>query len=274
MLRVTIYDDFDPKKIADSGQCFRITYLESGTWRFQCGSRYLHLRKSGPSAYEADCTPEDWNDFWYNYFDLSRDYRKIRKAVRPEDSYLQAAADSGAGIRILRQEPWEMMVTFIISQRKSIPAIRHCIELLAARFGEKIDTGNEILYGFPSAEALTHASLEALQQCGLGYRIPYIADAAQQVCDGTLDPLALYSYDDDSLLAALKSLHGIGKKVASCISLFAYGRTCLAPVDTWIRRIIDEKYCGSNPFPQYGDMAGIMQQYLFYYAQMHKEEFD
>lgn len=273
-MQVTIHDDFDPKKIADSGQCFRITCLNNGIWRFLCGSRCLYLRRCGPSVYEADCPADEWNGFWHDYFDLGRDYRRVRNAVRQEDTYLRAAADTGTGIRILRQEPWEMIVTFLISQRKSIPAIRRCVDLLASRFGQPIETGYEIVYGFPSAQALARASHEDLLQCGLGYRAPYIEDAVKKVCSGVLDPQALYGYDDTSLMEALKSVHGIGEKVAGCISLFAYGRTGLAPVDTWIRRVINEKYGGADPFPQYGNMAGIMQQYLFYYAQTHKGEFD
>ncbi len=272
-MQITIQDDFNLEKISNSGQCFRVKRFENGMYRFICENRFLYIRHREGPHYEVDCSPKHWHDFWYDYFDLGRNYRNIRKTIPPEDVCLTEAALAGKGIRILRQNPWEMLITFIISQRKSIPAIKHAVELLSSGFGDPIHTDHETVYGFPDPQHLLGLSEDKLRQCGLGYRAPYIRDAVTKVALGHIDLDQLHEYQDTDLLDTLKTVCGVGNKVAGCISLFAYGRTALAPVDTWISRTIDEKYHGVNPFPQYGNAAGIMQQYIFYYAQTHKQEF-
>ena len=264
-MNIQIEDDFDLKKIADSGQCFRARHSDDGTYRFLCKNRILSIRRTGVDTYEVSCSREDWHSFWYDYFDLSRNYQSIRASIDESDTYLLAAAVSGTGIRILRQDPWEILLTFIISQRKSIPAIQHTVELLAQRYGQRLSDAGETFCLFPTPDALQAVSEEAFRQCGLGYRAPYIHDAVRKVCDGEIDLQACYQYDDGILLETLKKIRGIGDKVANCICLFAYGRTALAPVDTWIAKAIREQYDSHNPFPRYGNAAGIMQQYIFYH---------
>ena len=149
--------------------------------------------------------------------------------------------------------------------RASIPASDDCL-CRAAAYGAG-------LRSFPTAERLASVSAEELKACGLGYRVPYVMDAARKVSDGTLDLKALNSASGEELLASLKQVSGVGTKVAGCIGLFAYGRTGLAPVDVWIGRVIDCVYGGCDPFAAYGDAAGIMQQYIFHYALAHKKEF-
>ena len=126
-MTVTIPGDFDLQKIAASGQAFRIAQTPQG-WRFLAGDKLLYLQPGSGDTYTASCTPEEWQGFWHRYFDLNRNYAAIRAAVPKQDAYLCAAARAGAGIRILRQDAWEMLVTFIISQRKNIPAIQACVE--------------------------------------------------------------------------------------------------------------------------------------------------
>ncbi len=130
-MTVTIPGDFDLQKIAASGQAFRIAQTPQG-WRFLAGDKLLYLQPGSGDTYTASCTPEEWQGFWYRYFDLNRNYAAIRAAVPKQDAYLCAAARAGAGIRILRQDAWEMLVTFIISQRKNIPAIQACVETLCS----------------------------------------------------------------------------------------------------------------------------------------------
>ena len=178
---------------------------------------------------------------------------------------------TGAGIRILRQDAWEMLVTFIISQRKNIPAIQACVETLCTRYGAPLlQSGGNVLYAFPTAQALAAAGEQALRDCALGYRAPYVLAAAQAVAAGTLDLAALETLPDARLLEALMQQHGVGIKVANCVALFAYGRMECAPVDVWIQRVIDQHYAGQNPFPAYGN-AGILQQWMFYFARSEKE---
>ena len=266
-----ITDDFSLTKIAESGQCFRSKLLDDGTWRFITGKNILHIRQHPHNRYEIDCSASKWHQTWLPYFDLDRNYSLVRSRIAETDSYMKNAADSGTGLRILRQDPWEMLLTFIISQQKTIPAIKSCVEKIAGRYGELMETPYGRVYLFPSASQMQNCSAEELNQCKLGYRTPYIQDAIDKVTSGQLNLDTLYSYSDMQLFNALKSVHGVGDKVANCIALFAYGRTSLVPVDTWIRKVIDNVYDGQSPFTRYGNDAGIMQQYIFYYAQHNKK---
>lgn len=271
-MEICIPDLFDLEKIIDSGQCFRAVSLGEETYRFIIGEQVLYIRKLSDEIYDVSCEQDIWEQVWSPYFDLGRSYRDISSAIPADDTFLSLAAQTGAGIRILRQDPWEMLVTFIISQRKSIPAIRSVVEMISQRYGTKIETQSEPLYRFPTALQLKDASAEDFIACKAGYRAAYICDAVQQVVSGSLDLNAIASLPDEALIAALEKVRGVGVKVANCVALFAYGRTACAPVDTWIQKIIQREYRGRNPFERYGADAGIMQQYFFYYAQNHKVE--
>ena len=271
-MEVYIPDLFDLKKIADSGQCFRTALLPDGTYRFITGDQVLYIRKVSEEIYQVSCGQETWENIWRPYFDLGRNYRDISDRIPETDTFLGLAARTGAGIRILRQNPWEMLVTFIISQRKSIPAIRAVVETLSRRYGTEIHTPFEVLHIFPTALQLKDVCAEDYIACKAGYRAPYLCDAVRQVLTGGLDLEEIAGLPDGELIAALEGVRGVGVKVANCVALFAYGRTACAPVDTWIRKVIQQEYQGRNPFGRYGDAAGIMQQYFFYYAQIHKAE--
>lgn len=269
---VNIPDEFSLPKIAGSGQCFRVKVFPDCTYRFIIGPDVLYIRECGPRTFEVSCSPAEWSGIWSEYFDLATDYASLRAAIPDGDVYLKKAAEAGRGIRILCQDPWEMLITFIASQRKSIPAIKGCVELLARSFGRKLATGREELYLFPTPEELSRASSCQLMECKLGYRAPYVQSAVEKVLGGQLDLTAIRHAEDGALFEALKTVRGVGDKVSNCVCLFAYHRTCLAPVDVWIRRVIDEEYGGVDPFARYGSSAGIMQQYLFYYTQALKGE--
>ena len=272
-MQVTISDDFDLQKIAESGQCFRAKKFGGGMFRFITGGEVLYIEKLSRARYEVSCPDEAWKRVWVPYFDLERNYLRIREAIPASDTYMRSAARGGKGIRVLRQDPWETLITFIISQRKSIPAIKTSVEMLATRFGEIITTPYETLHTFPSAARLEKASDQDLADCKLGYRVSYIKDAVAKVLSGTVDLTALSGLSDTEAFNALKTVRGVGDKVAACVCLFSYGRIGVAPIDTWIHKIIACEYGGINPFPSYGENAGIMQQYAFYYAISHKEKF-
>lgn len=265
-MTVTIQDDFDLGKIADSGQCFRACQYADGAWRFITGRHLLRIRQTGAGRYAVNCTDTVWQRVWAPYFDLPRDYAALRAALPAQDTYLCAAAAAGTGMRILRQDPWEMLVSFIISQRKSIPAIKSCIDALCRRYGQPLRGGAE--YAFPTPRRLAHATAQELAECGLGYRAPYVHAAAQAVDGGSLDLAALDALCDEALLQRLQTVHGVGIKVANCVALFGYGRMECAPVDVWIARVISQQYGGQNPFPAYRN-AGILQQYMFCYARQN-----
>ena len=227
---VTIKDDFDADKIMRSGQCFRVVQTEYG-YRFITVSHVLYMKPLTETKYDT--------------------------------SY-------SSGIRILRQDPWETLITFIISQRKSIPAIRSAVEALAKAAGKPVKTPYEIIYTFPMPKELSKLSLEELKSCSLGYRAPYIYDTVKAAVKTPGIMKKIGTLDDEDLLKALMDFPGVGIKVAGCTALFGYGRTSFAPVDVWISRVIDTFYQGENPFPPFGENAGILQQYLFFYAQTTK----
>ena len=264
-MTVTIRDDFDLDKIALSGQCFRVG-RPGGAYQFIHGRNVLILRHAGGMDYDASCGEAAWDTVWRRYFDLDRDYAALRARHECDGPYVRAALNYGRGLRVLRQDPWEMLITFILSQRKSIPAISGCVEALARRWGDPIDGPAGTVYAFPTPRQLRRADEAALRAMGLGYRAPYVADAAARVCDDeAFSPERLGALDDQGLIQALYQLRGVGAKVARCVALFGYGRTACAPIDVWIGRAIDTQFGGRSPFDDCGGDAGLIQQYIFYY---------
>lgn len=261
--------DFAIDEIAESGQCFRITQSTSGSWQIIALGRVLNIKQTGQEQYELSCTEEEFDSVWREYFDLDTDYAVYREAALPDDEYLRKAFSLGSGIRILRQEPWEMLISFIISQRKSVPAIRTSVERLSERFGERIADTPILHYAFPTPEELAKAPTEELAACGLGYRVDYVREAARLASCGALDLYALNRLDTDELIAALMQLKGVGIKVASCVALFGYHRLDTVPVDVWMKRVIDTVYNGTMP-EEYRQYAGVLQQYMFNYARLNK----
>jgi N-glycosylase/DNA lyase len=213
---------------------------------------------SVPGGAELDCSRLEFEEVWRNYFDLDTDYRRFRAAVPAGDRYLTAAVRYARGIRILRQDPWETLVTFLISQRKNIPAIRRAVEELCRRWGDAD--------GFPPPERLALLSEAELRECGLGYRTGYVLAAARMTASGALDLPALERLPDGALLDALRTVPGVGPKVAACVALFGFHRLSGFPRDVWINRVLDREYGGSFPLERYAGFQGVMQQYLFYYA--------
>lgn len=267
-MQIHIPDDFDLEKIATSGQCFRALPLADGSYHFVTGTNRLVMRSLGEGSFDVSANEETWHRIWVPYFDLGRNYCAIR-ALGARDKLLTEAMDFGQGIRILRQDPWETTLSFLISQRKTIPAIRHSIEALSARYGEEID---KTLYAFPEPHQMAGATQEALREASLGYRDVYILKAIEAHQAGTLDFNARDGLKTPELIAALSSLHGVGIKVASCIALFAFGRIEVAPLDVWMIRLIEVYYRGKTPRWMKSPYAGLYQQYLFYWALRHKGE--
>ncbi|MDO4564308.1 MAG: DNA glycosylase [Clostridia bacterium] len=267
-MRVTISDEIDLWKIINSGQCFRATCDDSGVYRFISGDKLLCMRSNGDDSFEVDCSDSDWAGFWSAYFDLGRNYASLRMSFPSETDYFSRVLSGGTGIRILRQEPFETLITFIISQRKSIPAIKKAVELLCRALGE-VCTYSEKTHLFPKPERIAEAPDGVLAACGLGYRLSYVKNAAIRVCAG-LDLNALNALSDEELVNELKKFEGVGDKVASCTALFAYGRMGLAPIDVWIARAIENDLGGQNPFEGHKEYSGLLQQYMFFDAIQRK----
>lgn len=282
MTAIEIKDDLDLEKIEISGQCFRMRHDDNGVFRIIAGDKVLFLKSLDGDSYEVSCTQDEWDGFWRRYFDLDRRYSEIRARSGGKNLFIDEAMGYGEGLRILEQDAWEMLVTFIISQRKNMPAIASAVERISERFGDEIavEPGTSLadfverndcaelakgMHAFPTPVQLAQASEDDLRDCSLGYRAPYVLQAARTVASGEIDLDALRDLGDEELFERLQEFRGVGAKVANCVCLFGYGRTTQVPIDVWIARAIDEECDGDDPFSQYGQDAGIMQQYVFFY---------
>lgn len=272
---------FSPSKIAESGQAFRINIIDDTRTELTALGHYLQIADMGNNRYAFSCSEKEFNDIWFDYFDLGRDYEEIISKVS-DDDYLLSSIEYGYGIRILKQESFETLLSYIISQRRSIPSIKTSVEKMCRTFGRRISLENieqelqnydtpfvsplkDEYYAFPSPEALTEATTEDFAKLGTGYRAQYLACAVHDILSGKIDLDALSKTTDDDLFTILTSMFGVGKKVADCTMLFGFGRTGRFPIDVWMQRILDKYYSGNFDTSPYPDTAGIMQQFMFFY---------
>ena len=246
--------EFDIGHIAESGQCFRILPCGEGTWEAAAFGKRLMISMDDRRIVFS-CSQDEFDDIWRSYFDLDTDYGAFIRSIDPEDKYLLSAAKAGSGIRILRQDTWEMMVTFVISQNNNIPRIRGIVNALCEKLGRD--------GAFPEPEILCTADLSGFR---MGYRDVYVSGLARSVAEGELSPEMFEALTDQDARKLLLSLKGIGPKVADCILLFGLHRLDYMPMDTWMKKIIKEQYGGHFPTERYRGYNGVMQQYLFNYA--------
>ena len=296
-----IIKNFDLRQIAGSGQCFRMHPCghdgeqeqnrdQTRACSYTVISRGHFLKITQNLDHFLFFCPGEELAFWEQYFNLDADYGAMIDSIDPKDSFLSEAARYGSGIRILRQDPWEMIITFIISQQKTIPAIQKLVEALCRKYGTPLpqtallEAGQPSLYAFPSPEQLNRASSEELLELKLGYRAKYIKKVCEDACSGALNLEKLGTMDYAQAMEYLQSFYGIGEKVANCICLFGLHHINAFPVDTWIRKILLSQYApgcrGIKKLPQskvcetlvrkyfsrYKGYAGVMQQYIFFYA--------
>lgn len=258
--------NFDLKQIAESGQAFRWHTFKEG-YILIAHHECIYIREEDDSIIiDSD------SEHWLNYFDLNRDYQKIIDHYANKDDYLKKATDFGSGIRVLRQDPFEMIITFIISANNNIKRITESIKQLSSRYGSYLRSFDGVdYYDFPTIEQFKKLTIEDFRNCGVGYRDKYLYELVQTISiEDVYDWQAL---DDLELKAALLRLKGVGEKVANCILLFGYHRVEGFPIDTWIKKVLLEAYGVENNqqafaedyFKPYG---GIAQQYLFYYGRL------
>jgi N-glycosylase/DNA lyase len=252
---------FDPWVIMESGQCFRMVPLAGGACEAVAFGEAVRLTRAAGGGIALDCDRAAFDRLWRAYFDLDTDYAAMLAAAPAGDGFLARALTAAHGLRILRQDPWETLCGFILSQRKNLKAIRTGMEALCEACGAPVlGTARR---AFPTPHRLAAMDEPALRALGLGYRAPYLLDAARRVADGRLNLDLLAALPDGLLQAALLTVSGVGVKVADCVMLFAYHRLSRAPVDVWIRRVIDCAYGGVSPYEGYGPFAGVYQQYQF-----------
>ncbi len=262
-------DHFDVDMIAKSGQCFRIVNVSPGEYRVIAFGRVLYVKEcnDGSRCYEFSCDEAEFDSIWRDYFDLSTDYGLIEKKIMSAgDEHLKEAYRTGNGIRILKQDLWEIIITFIISQNNNIPRIRNSVEALCKAAGLKAEgaRNGEILYRFPGPCELD-VDVFKDSSLGLGYRNVYLRDMFLYARENPewLNGLHKLSYADarESLLAR----KGIGPKVADCISLFGLHHIEAFPIDTHVKALLAKYYKDGFNHEYFAGVEGIIQQYLFYF---------
>ena len=250
---------FDLAKTLDCGQAFRWEADENGHWHGIAGGKYATLYNEGDKIVIENIGKKDFEDFFFDYFDLERDYDKILSDMSVNEK-INTARETGNGIRILNQEPFEALISFIISQNNNIPRIKGIIKRLCENFGEKTSNG----YTFPSPSTLASLEVEDLAVLRSGFRAKYIIDAARKVSSGEVDLEHIKTLDIDKAREALMVIKGVGPKVADCAMLYGMGFVNAFPKDVWIKRALLEYFDGTLPDCA-KEYAGIAQQYIFYY---------
>lgn len=245
--------------ILDCGQAFRWTESD-GEWSGVAHGRELTLRQTGDSLLFLDKSVEEVKEIWVDYFDLNRDYVEICERLS-SDTHLKEACSAYYGIRLLKQDEWETLCSFIISQNNNIPRIKGIISRLCETFGEKLPGGG---YSFPSAQAIAVLSPDDLAPLRAGFRNKYIIDAAQKVASGEVNLDTLKTAPAQDIRDSLLKIKGVGAKVAECTLLFGFGDVDAFPVDVWVRRVVGELYPDGLPECMAG-ISGIAQQYLFHW---------
>lgn len=258
-----VFDKVSPLDLSltlDCGQCFRWTENSDGSWHGVVGSKKVDAVCEGGSLILTGDVSENDREMWSRYFDLRRDYSSLCERFCA-DKWLKKAVDAYPGIRVLHQEPWETLCSFIISQNNNIPRIKGIIDRLCHNFGEDLGGGD---FTFPSAQTIAQKTPEDLSVLRAGFRVKYILDAAKKVSDGEIDLAGIENADIETARLELQKISGVGPKVAECALLYGFGRVDAFPVDVWVRRIMEELYPDGLPECTEG-AQGIAQQYLFHW---------
>ena len=271
-----ISEDFEPQHVFDCGQCFRWLKEEDNSYTGVVQGRVINVKKENDLIIFDNTNKEDFENIWFDYFDLGRDYTEIKNQLRVMDEHLQKATEFGKGIRILQQDGWEMLISFIISANNRIPMIQRAINNLSERYGKFIgEYRGKKYYAFPTPEELSKVSVEDIRACQTGFRDKYIKSVVDYVSENKEDVLTYRKLSTDECIKELIKFNGVGPKVADCIALFGMQKYDTFPVDVWVKRVMEEFYVEDNlslpkirkfALNKFGDLAGFAQQYLFYYA--------
>ena len=256
------------RTIANSGQCFRMYEVEENVFNIFSVDKMLRVKVLNNNTFDFDCSEKEFK-YYSHYFDLSDNYDKYSKICKKSDKFLKKCIEFSNGLRILNQDKFEMIISFIISQRKSVKAIQTSIDRMCKLSGKKIKNKYGEFYAFPSAKEILKLSKSKLLSCGMGYRTDYIIEFCKDYIAGKYDLEAMNKLPDEELLNTLLSIKGVGVKVASCVALFAYHRMSICPIDVWIARVLDKRYNGKIP-KEYEKYAGMIQQYWFNYTRINK----
>jgi N-glycosylase/DNA lyase len=267
--------DFLLSQTLECGQCFHFVRISEEEYYISAMGRILHIRQTGNRVIFFDTTEKEYEEIWEHYFDLDRDYSLIKSRLLQADDSLKAAIDEMWGVRILNQDFFETMISFIISQNQQIPRIKQIVANISASYGVK----GEALDIFPDVKRILDAGEDGIKACKAGFRAGYIIDACEKYISGDINEENLRALPYDECIEKLKMVKGIGDKVANCIALFALGKRNAFPIDVWMKRIMESLYFdGDTPNSRiaefarerYGEYGGYAQQYLFYYGKTYK----
>ncbi|MDO4618877.1 MAG: DNA glycosylase [Clostridia bacterium] len=272
-------DSFHLQHIFECGQCFRWDKVSENAYEGIAFGKALLIEKSKDDYIFHNTTESDFNSLWKDYFDLDRDYSKIKSTFKGDKS-LEEATEFGYGIRILNQDFFETVISFIISASNNIPRIKGIIARLSENFGEKVNYMGKVFYTFPTPDKLSVLTEDEIAVIRSGFRGKYIIATSKAFASGEIsyDKLKDLSYTDAK--TELLKLSGVGEKVANCILLFALAKYDSFPIDVWIKRIMEYCYFDKNQTDNktianyaeehYGKYGGFAQQYLFYWARENK----
>lgn len=271
-------DSFKISETLECGQCFRFEKLGEEKYTVTAFGKVILLQENEDKTitiYGVD--EKDFSEIWENYFDFKRDYDSMKKLLSEKDSVLKEAIDYAPGIRILNQEFFECLISFIISQNNRIPMIKKVIKNISEKYGKFIcEYEGEKYYSFPTPEELSKADEEGLKECKAGFRAKYIMDAVSRVISGEINFDEIKEMTSDEVKTKLMTIKGVGPKVADCVTLFSCNKCDSYPVDVWVKRIMSHFYFDGEEASikdihkiadeRFGEYAGFAQQYLFNYA--------
>ncbi len=272
--------DFHLDHIFDCGQCFRWEKQADGSYIGPALGKIIKISTEGVAGDTTvifdNCSQEDYEELWEDYLDMKRDYTSVKDILTDGDEVLKKAADYGYGIRILKQDFWETVVSFIISQNNNIPRIKGCIESISRSHGKLIgEYGGREYYSIPTPEVMAGLTIEDLSEAKLGYRARYLIETAKEMLkEGGPEAVRQRLVESKTPIEDLQVFTGIGPKVAACISLFGLSRMDAFPIDVWMRRVMNQLYgidekdvktMKAYAADHFGEHGGIAQQYLFYY---------
>ncbi len=274
-------NDFDLAQTLECGQCFHFIKLAEEDYVLTAMNRLLHVSQQADTVIFYDTDERQYEEIWKHYFDLDRDYSLIKSTLLEKNSQLKDAIDSMWGVRILNQEYFETLISFIISQNKQIPHIKKIVADISSKYGTYKGTFNGTdMYTFPTLEQLKDSGEEDFKELKTGFRAPYIMDAIRKNLAGCFDENTLRNMGYEDCIKELTTIKGVGEKVANCVALFGLGKREAFPVDVWIKRIMETMYFDGRETSKdkiaayakelFGDLGGYAQQYLFYYGKTIK----
>ena len=278
--KISNIDSFELKDIFDCGQCFRWNEQQDGSYTGVFGENVLNVSKVGNDVVFKGICKEGIKETVEKYFDLNRDYQKIKSKLEKIDENMKKSIEYGQGIRILNQDLWETIISFIISANNNIPRIKGIIERLSKKYGKEIEWKNTKYYTFPTAKDLEKVTVQEYRELGLGFRDIRLYETTHMILDKKVDLEAMKNNPNTmEVREQLLSLSGVGPKVADCILLFSdLKRFEVFPIDVWVRRVMNDLYIHNEDETKvnkkqiekiaqekFGDLAGLAQQYLFYW---------